>query len=129
MDARGHDSSPAAENAVTKDGHYGTPTKVAQRTQFAFGAAYFFRPLPTRRRGEDRNMSSTKKAATPSRFIFRPDIIERIGVTYPTIWTWMREGKFPRSRDLGGRSAWIESEVEAWIKNRPVRRLKGDEAA
>ena len=38
----------------------------------------------------------------------------------------MRRGTFPRSRQLGGKVAWIESEVEAWIAALPVRRLKGD---
>jgi predicted DNA-binding transcriptional regulator AlpA len=38
----------------------------------------------------------------------------------------MRKGKFPRARSIGGKSVWIESEIEAWIATRPVRRLKGD---
>jgi predicted DNA-binding transcriptional regulator AlpA len=63
------------------------------------------------------------------RLLSKPEVIDRVGVTYPTIWQWMREGKFPRSRELGGRSAWLESEVDAWIINRPTRRLKGDKAA
>lgn len=70
------------------------------------------------------------KAATnlpsPARLISKPEVLERVGVTYPTIWAWMRQGKFPRSRELGGKIAWIESEVNEWIANRPVRRLKGD---
>ena len=41
----------------------------------------------------------------------------------------MRDGKFPRSRELGGKSAWLESEVEAWIASLPTRRLKGDAKA
>jgi prophage regulatory protein len=60
------------------------------------------------------------------RLISKPEVLDRVGVTYPTIWTWMREGKFPRSREIGGKVAWIESEVEEWIAALPVRRLKGD---
>jgi prophage regulatory protein len=60
------------------------------------------------------------------RLILKPEVLDRTGVTYPTIWQWMREGKFPRSRELGGKSAWVESEVTSWILSRPIRRLKGD---
>lgn len=62
----------------------------------------------------------------PVRLITKPELLDRIGVTYPTIWQWMRAGKFPRSRELGGKAAWIESEVDEWIAALPVRRLKGD---
>jgi predicted DNA-binding transcriptional regulator AlpA len=60
------------------------------------------------------------------RLISKPELLERLGVSYPTLWNWMRRGTFPRSRQLGGKVAWIESEVEAWIAALPVRRLKGD---
>ena len=59
----------------------------------------------------------------------KPEVLDRVGVTYPTLWAWMRQGKFPRSRELGGKAAWIEAEVEAWIAALPVRRLKGDAEA
>jgi predicted DNA-binding transcriptional regulator AlpA len=36
-------------------------------------------------------------------------------------------GTFPRSRDIGGKVAWIEAEVDAWIANLGVVRLKGDD--
>ena len=38
----------------------------------------------------------------------------------------MREGKFPRSRQIGSRVLWVESEVEAWLAALPVQPLKGD---
>ncbi len=60
------------------------------------------------------------------RLLSKPEVLDRVGVTFPTIWKWMREGTFPRSRELGGKVAWIEAEIEAWINALPVRRLKGD---
>jgi hypothetical protein len=33
---------------------------------------------------------------------------------------------FPRSRDTGGKTTWVESEVNEWILNRPIQVLKGD---
>jgi len=38
----------------------------------------------------------------------------------------MRAGTFPRSRAVGERIFWLESEVEAWIRKLPNRPLKGD---
>ena len=61
------------------------------------------------------------------RLIFRSELIDIVGVSYVTVWSWMRAGTFPRGRDIGGRTAWIEFEVAAWIASRPIRRLKGDE--
>ncbi len=61
------------------------------------------------------------------RLIFRRELINTVGVSYVTVWSWMRAGTFPRGRDIGGRTAWIESEVAAWIASRPIRHLKGDE--
>jgi prophage regulatory protein len=65
-------------------------------------------------------------AVKPARFISKTEVLDRVGASYPSIWQWMRDGRFPRSRELGGKVAWLESEIEAWIVNRPVRRLKGD---
>jgi predicted DNA-binding transcriptional regulator AlpA len=63
------------------------------------------------------------------RLISKPEVLDRVGVTFPTLWAWMRAGTFPRSRDLGGKACWLESEIDAWIENRPIRRLKGDPGA
>jgi predicted DNA-binding transcriptional regulator AlpA len=63
------------------------------------------------------------------RLISKPEVLDRIGVSYVTIWSMMRSGTFPRCRVIGGKSAWIESEVNDWILSRPQRRLKGDKPA
>ena len=47
-------------------------------------------------------------------------------VSYPTLWLWMRQSMFPRSRVVGGRSMWVSTEIEAWLAALPRRRLKGD---
>ena len=62
----------------------------------------------------------------PPRLLSKAAILEITGVTYPTIWSWMRTGAFPRSRIVGGKSMWLSSEVDAWLAALPVRRLKGD---
>jgi predicted DNA-binding transcriptional regulator AlpA len=62
----------------------------------------------------------------PVRLLNRKQVLERVGVTYPTLWTWMQQDRFPRARELGRRIAWLESEVEAWINALPLRQFKGD---
>ena len=60
------------------------------------------------------------------RLVFKRELRERLGVSYTTIWQWMRDGKFPRSRQVGNRVAWIDEDIEAWLDGLPPQRLKGD---
>jgi predicted DNA-binding transcriptional regulator AlpA len=66
-------------------------------------------------------------ASDPPRLIDKNELLRRLPFTFPTIWKWMREGTFPRSRDTGGKTTWLESEVSDWIRNRPNQVLKGDD--
>jgi prophage regulatory protein len=70
--------------------------------------------------------SLNAREGNAARLISKGEVLTRVAVSYPTIWQWMREGKFPRSRELGGKAVWLESEVEKWITSRPIRKLKGD---
>src|SRR6266850_2172962 len=76
--------------------------------------------------------SKTKKPSEPTRrvtgqvrLMSKHEVCDVVGASFPTIWQWMRDGKFPRSRKLGGKTCWLASEVENWIINRPVKRIKG----
>lgn len=60
------------------------------------------------------------------RLLSRREMLAKVPVSYPTVWKWMREGTFPRSRDIGGKVAWIEHEIDDWIAARPIVPLKGD---
>jgi predicted DNA-binding transcriptional regulator AlpA len=66
---------------------------------------------------------------SPPRLIDKNELLRRVPFTFPTIWKWMREkdvdGKpaFPCSRDTGGKTTWVESEIDNWIRTRP---MKGD---
>jgi|SRR5262249_9748750 len=66
--------------------------------------------------------------ATPGvvRLLGKHEVIAIAGVTYPTIWLWMRDGTFPRSRIVGGKSMWLSGEIADWLAALPVRPLKGD---
>ena len=65
----------------------------------------------------------------PDRLVHKREVLDRVPVSYPTIWSMMRAGTFPRSRRVGGKVCWLELELDAWISSRPVQPLKGDEAA
>jgi predicted DNA-binding transcriptional regulator AlpA len=78
-------------------------------------------PSPERFRATDRS-----QGPPPPRLISKSEVVAIIGVSFPTIWHWMRLGKFPRSLICGGRTVWIESAITDWVNALPRRRLKGD---
>jgi predicted DNA-binding transcriptional regulator AlpA len=63
----------------------------------------------------------------------KDEVLELLGISYPCLFGWIRDGKFPPGRSIGtgkkGHVAWIESEVHDWIWSRPARRPKGSRAA
>jgi predicted DNA-binding transcriptional regulator AlpA len=67
-----------------------------------------------------------EKPSIGERLLSKAEVCRIVGATFPTIWAWQRAGKFPRSRSVGGKSMWLESEVRQWMQALPVRRLKGD---
>jgi predicted DNA-binding transcriptional regulator AlpA len=81
---------------------------------------------------------ATKKATTPiadpappksgpgTRLLDKAEVLAITGVTFPTVWSWMRQGTFPRSRVVGGKSMWLSTDIEAWLASLRVRKLKGD---
>ena len=75
--------------------------------------------------------TSAKKspASVKPRLVFRPEVLDRTGVAFHTIWVWMKEGKFPSCRVIGNKTAWLESEIDAWILSRPVRHYRETEGA
>ena len=60
------------------------------------------------------------------RLLDKHEVCAIANVTYPTLWAWMRAGKFPRGRICGGKSMWLSSEVIEWMAKLPIRPLKGD---
>jgi predicted DNA-binding transcriptional regulator AlpA len=80
-------------------------------------------------------VSSAKKKAPVApvesvnqvRLISKAEVCDKVGRTFPTVWLWMRQGRFPRARDCGGRPAWLESDIDAWIAGLPPREYKADD--
>ena len=81
-------------------------------------------------RGEHDDRSVRAAGAPPARLgdylVSKRDVLAITNVTFPTIWAWMRAGKFPRARVVGGKSMWLNTDIEAWLATLPVRKLKGD---
>jgi predicted DNA-binding transcriptional regulator AlpA len=60
------------------------------------------------------------------RLLGKEAVCARVGRTFPTIWSWMRRGLFPRARIVGRTSVWLESEINAWMASLPLRAYRGD---
>ncbi|RQV93576.1 AlpA family phage regulatory protein [bacterium] len=57
------------------------------------------------------------------RYIRFKELRQRVPLGRTTIWRMMREGRFPRSRRIGKTAtAWLENEIEEWIRNRADKR-------
>jgi predicted DNA-binding transcriptional regulator AlpA len=53
------------------------------------------------------------------RLIGKRVVMDRCGISFPTIWRMMTAGTFPSSVAVGGKRGWYEDEVDAWINSRP----------
>ena len=71
-----------------------------------------------------------RKKKKSNRLISRKEVVERVGLSYPTIWEMMKKDKFPRSRQLGPQKVcWYEWEIDEFIDNLPIQPLQGDTKA
>jgi predicted DNA-binding transcriptional regulator AlpA len=65
------------------------------------------------------------------RLLDKGEVCAIANVSFPTLWLWMRQGRFQRSRVVRGggnnsKSVWLSTEVEEWLRRLPIRPLKGD---
>lgn len=50
------------------------------------------------------------------------DVQARLGISRPTIYSWMATGRFPRPIKFGGRCVrWSESTIDAWLADAAQR--------
>jgi predicted DNA-binding transcriptional regulator AlpA len=63
------------------------------------------------------------------RLLSKAEVLAVVGISYPALWKWMRDGKFPRSRLVGNKSMWLSTDIAAWLTALPPCRLKGDSPA
>jgi prophage regulatory protein len=103
-----------------------------RRAKPPFGRAPAFASLGRKRRARPTSPSSTPPPARDAkpegrRLLKKKQVLKKVGVSYPTIWKWMRDGTFPRSREMGGLAVWFEDEIDEWLASLPPSQLKGDE--
>jgi prophage regulatory protein len=54
------------------------------------------------------------------RFLKLPQVMEMTGLRHDSVYRLEKNNDFPRRRKLSERaSAWLESEILAWMRNRP----------
>lgn len=64
-----------------------------------------------------------KNTANRQRIIRKPELLNTVGLSDPTIWRMEKDGKFPKRLRLGGNSCgWLESEVNGWLADRAAAR-------
>jgi predicted DNA-binding transcriptional regulator AlpA len=71
---------------------------------------------------------SAPKKRKGERLVFKTEVLDRIGKSYPWVWSMMRRGLFPRSVMIGANVAWYESEIDAYLAGLKRTVLKGDAA-
>ena len=58
-------------------------------------------------------------------FLSKAQVLQKIPVTAPTLWSWVRAGKSPRPRAISpNKTVWLLTEVDAWMQARPHREYK-----
>jgi len=72
-------------------------------------------PDKPKRCNHDREHTHGARAPPPlmQRLLNKYEVMTISGLSYPTLWAWMRAGKFPRSLIVGGKSMWRSSEIDA----------------
>ncbi|WP_282296174.1 AlpA family transcriptional regulator [Stenotrophomonas sp. PS02289] len=62
--------------------------------------------------------SNPAPSARAERFIRRPEVLSRTGISRSHLYWLMDRGRFPQSIPLSPRvTVWLESDVDAWIAN------------
>ena len=58
-------------------------------------------------------------------FLSKQQVLKKIPITAPTLWAWVRQGKFPRPRAISqNKTVWVAAEVDAWMRAQPLRTYK-----
>jgi predicted DNA-binding transcriptional regulator AlpA len=82
-------------------------------------------PRETETPSAPERLRTSDRSQGPPWLLDRHQVCALANASYPTIWSRMRAGTFPRSRVVGGKSMWLLREIEEWMASLPVRRLKG----
>lgn len=57
------------------------------------------------------------------RILRKPELLNMVGLSDPTVWRMEKDGKFPKRLRLGGNSCgWLISEINTWLAERSAAR-------
>jgi predicted DNA-binding transcriptional regulator AlpA len=74
--------------------------------------------------------SKSTKPKKPKRFLSKGEVMDKVPLSYPTIWKKMQRGEFPRPRVSGtgthAKVLWWESDIDAWMEALPQQTYQGD---
>jgi len=65
-----------------------------------------------------------ERVAEETKLLSKSEVLERVGVTFPTLWNWCRAGKFPSALNLNGLPRWNAQEVEAFLVSLPKKKYR-----
>ena len=84
----------------------------------------------TRRDEAKTDPPGNERTRAPTRILRLPEVMARTGLSRTTIYRRRLAGRFPQAVPLGTRTVgWVESELEAWLRERMARRRVGAEIA
>lgn len=67
---------------------------------------------------------ASPRALEADRLIGRKELCRFLGVSYTTVWGWIRSERFVPAIDINGIPKWRLSDVRAWVDARPRRAVK-----
>jgi predicted DNA-binding transcriptional regulator AlpA len=82
------------------------------------------RPHAVQLTAAKKQVADTLPGLRDLQLLTRQEIMALTGLSYPTIWAWTRQGKFPRALVVGGKNMWRAVEIDAWINSLRTRELK-----
>ena len=112
-----HDGIPGGARAPPSRPRYRKPSPRARG-----------RKTTRRSRAMTEQPRSERATNPPIRILRLPEVMARTGLSRSTIYVRLEQGRFPKPIPLGGRAVgWIESEIDAWIRDR-IAESRGGEA-
>jgi predicted DNA-binding transcriptional regulator AlpA len=69
----------------------------------------------------------TASAERGRRLLPKAEVLERVGVSYPTLWKMMRANQFPRGVFVGAKLGWFEHEVDAFLDGAARQKFGSDD--
>jgi predicted DNA-binding transcriptional regulator AlpA len=75
--------------------------------------------VPQQLSQDNRTLTQSPPIVRGDRLIAKKEVLDRVGVSYPALWGWMRSGN---------RTVWLESEVDCFLASLPRRKFKSEKA-